>query len=151
MEVWLTRTLSGHLQAADADSASVIAKHKVGSTFPADIPTRMRRSGAWHRRYWVLMTMLGHNCDSVEVEPGLVLPIKNKDDAHVAMKYATGLFDSYALPGGVVRIVKSTAFEKMTADDWAAYWVRVLDVVHQKFLPGIEIASIENEIARLAA
>src|SRR3990172_8428696 len=104
-EVWLTRTLSGGLQAADADSMAVIARHKVGSTFPADIPIRVNRSGAWHRKYWALMHLLGSNCQRVEVEPGLVLPIRNKDDAHVAMKYITGLFDSYVLPGTVVRIV----------------------------------------------
>jgi hypothetical protein len=149
-EVWLTRTLMG-CQPADADSEAVLKRYPLGTTFPADIPTRKTRSGAWHRRYWALMHMLGSNLDSVEVEPGLVLPIRNQDDAHVAMKYITGLFDSYALPGGIVRIVKSTAFEAMTPDEWALYWTRVLDAVHQKFLPGIESSALEAEIAQLAA
>lgn len=150
MEVWLTRSLAG-LQGADDDSRAVIAKHAVGTTFKADIATRKTRSGAWHRRYWVLMHMLGSNCDQVEVEPGLILPIRNKDDAHVAMKYITGLFDSYALPGGIVRIVKSTAFDRMTPDEWADYWAKVLNAVHEKFLPGIDGAAIENEIAQMAS
>jgi hypothetical protein len=150
MEAWVTRTLTG-LVAADDDTKKLIERHQVGSTFPVDIPYRLTRSGAWHRRYWVLMSMLADNLEQVEVEPGVMLTIRNKDDVHVAMKYATGLFDSYALEGGVLRIIKSTAFDRMTPDEWAAYWAKVLDAVHAKFLPGVEIASIENEIARLAS
>lgn len=150
MEVWLTRTLSG-VVGADDESRAIIEKHKVGTTFPADIPTRLTRSGAWHRKYWALCRLLGDNCESVEVEPGLVLPIRNKDDAHVAIKYITGLFDSYVLPGGVVRVVKSTAFDRMTPDEWKEYWAKVLDAVHEKFLPGVTIASVEEEIARCAS
>lgn len=150
MEIWVQKTAAG-LQPADEDARRAFDKHAVGSTFPIDIAMRITRSGAWHKRYWVLMQILGANLDHVEVEPGLVLPIRNKDDAHIAMKYATGLFDSFVVPGNVIRIVKSTAFESMTADEWADYWKRVLDAVHQKFLPGVTIASVENEIAMLAA
>lgn len=150
MEAWVTRTLAG-LVAADDDTRKLIERHQVGTTFPVDIPSRLTRSGAWHRRYWVLCSMLSQNLEQVEVEPGVVLPIRTKDDVHVAMKYATGLYDSYALKGGVVRVVKSTAFDRMTPDEWAAYWPRVLDAVHAKFLPGIELASVEDEIARLAS
>jgi hypothetical protein len=149
-EVWLTKTLAG-LRPADAESEAIIGKIPIGNTFPADVPVRKSRSGSWHRRYWALMHMLGTHCSQVEVEPGLVLPIRNKDDAHVAMKYATGLFDSYAIKGGVVRMVKSTSFDAMTPDEWAAYWKRVLDAVHEKFLPGVEARQFEDEIARLAS
>lgn len=150
METWVTKTLGG-LVPADDEAKRAYDKHAMGSTFPIDLPVRTTRSGAWHRKYWVLMHMLGSNLDQVEVEPGMVLPIRNKDDAHVAMKYATGLFDSYVLPTGIVRLVKSTAFDAMTPDEWAIYWRKVLDAVHTKFLPGVEGAALENEIARLAA
>lgn len=150
MEVWLTRTLSGCV-AADEDARVALNKHAIGTTFPADIPIRRTRSLLWHKKYWQLMKMLADNLDSVEVAPDLVLPIRNKDDAHVAMKYITGLFDSYALPGAVIRIIKSTSFDDMTADEWTAYWSRAMDAVHQKFLPGIAVASIEDEIARMAS
>lgn len=150
MEIYVTKTLMG-LQPADDDARKAFDKHAMGSTFPIDLPVRVTRSGAWHRRYWVLMHLLGSNLDQVEVEPGVVLPIRNKDDAHVAMKYATGLFDSFVTKGGVIRIVKSTAFDAMTPDAWKIYWAKVLDAVHQKFLPGVELRSVEDEIAKLAA
>jgi hypothetical protein len=150
MEIWVTRTLGG-LVPADDEAKTAFDKHKLGSTFPLNLPVRTTRSGAWHRRYWVLMHLLGSNMDQVEVEPGMVLPIRNKDDAHLAMKYATGLFDSYVVRGSVVRMVKSTAFDAMTPDEWAAYWTKVLDAVHRVFLPGIEGPALEDEIARMAA
>lgn len=150
MEAYVTRTLAG-LVPADDDTRKLVERHKVGTTFPVDIPSRLTRSGAWHRRYWVLMSKLADNLEQVEVEPGVTLPIRSKDDAHVAMKYATGLFDSYALEAGVIRVVKSTAFDRMTPDEWSLYWPRVLDAVHAKFLPGIPAGAIEDEIARLAS
>jgi hypothetical protein len=150
VEIWLTRTAFG-CAPADAESSEVLKKIPLGNTFPADVPIKKTRSGAWHRRYWVLMSMLGSHCESVEVEPGVVLPIRNKDDAHLAMKYATGLYDSFAVQGGVVRLVKSTAFERMTPDEWQQYWTRVLDAVHAKFLPNVSLRSVEDEIARMAS
>jgi hypothetical protein len=151
MEAWVTRTANG-LVAADEGAQKLIDRHAVGSTFPVDIAARTTRSGNWHRRYWVLMTMLSDNLQQVEVEPGMVLPIRNKDDAHLAMKYATGLFDSYIIQGGgTVRLIKSTAFDAMTPDEWATYWKRVLEATHRVFLPGVTLPTVENEIARLAS
>ena len=151
MEVWLTKTLAG-LQPADDEARKALDKHALGSTFPADVPVRVTRSGAWHKRYWVLCQMLADNLDSVEVEPGMILPIRNKEDVHVALKYATGLYDQYVIQGGgIVRVVKSTAFDAMTPDAWAVYWSKVLDAVHNKFLPNVERATVENELARLAS
>lgn len=150
MRAWLERTLTG-CRPADDDSAAVLKRIPVGTTFECDVITRKSRSRAWHRRYWLLMSMLAANVEQVEIEPGVVLPIRSADDAHTALKYLTGLFDQFAIEGGVVRLLKSTAFDKMDADEWAAYWPRVLDAVHTKFLPGVSLPSVEDEIARLAS
>ena len=123
-----------------------------GTIFEADVVTRKHRSTAWHRRYWLLMSMLGTHCERVEIAPGVFMEIKSRDDAHTAMKYITGHYDSYALGDGVIlRLLKSTAFDKMDADEWALYWPKVLDAVHQKFLDGVDITEVEQEIARLAS
>lgn len=150
MRIWLTRTLAGY-QAADEDSAAVLKRFPVGTTFETDVITRKTRSGSWHRKYWSLMNMLAQNLEQVEVEPGLVLPIKDAESAHVAMKYATGLFDSYAIKGGVVRLLKSTAFDRMEPEEWAAYWLKVLAATHERFLPGVEDHVLQDELARMAS
>lgn len=151
MKIWMDRTPFG-CKPSDAESEAVLKRIPIGTTFEADVITRKSRSGAWHRRYWVLMSMLASNLDHVEVEPGVVLRITDSESAHVAMKYATGLYDSYVLKGGgCVRLIRSTAFDRMDADEWAAYWVKVLDAVHRVFLPGVEMPEMEQEIARMAS
>ena len=125
----------------------------MGTTFEADIVTRKVNTSAWRRRYWVLMGMLAENVEQVELEPGLVWDLKkDKDRAHTAMKYITGLYDSFALEAGViVRLLKSTAEDRMTPEEWATYWPKVLDAVHQRFLHSVGIPEVEAEIARLAS
>jgi len=150
VKVWLERTFTG-ARAADAESAEILKRIPIGTTFEGDIVTQKKRSNAWHRRYWALMSMLAENVEQVEIEPGVTLPIRDAEGAHVAMKYLTGLYDSYAIKGGVVRLLKSTAFEKMSPEQWAAYWRKVLDAVHERLLPGVELPAVEEEIARLAS
>lgn len=81
----------------------------------------------------------------------MVLPVTDAESAHVACKYLTGLFDSYTIRGGVVRLLKSTAFDRMDGTQWAAYWVKLLRAVHEKILPGVEPGAIEDELAKLAS
>lgn len=150
MKCWLERTPFG-CRPADEDSAAVLKRIPLGTTFEADVITRKSRSTAWNRRYWLLMAMIASNVEEIEVEPKLVLPVRSSEDAHTAMKYMTGLYDTYAIEGGFVRMLKSIAFDKMDADEWAAHWLKVLDAVHQKVLPQIDLPHVEAELARLAS
>jgi hypothetical protein len=36
----------------------------------------------------------------------------------------------------------------MTADEWLAYWPKVLDVVQERIIPGIKIAEVEYELQK---
>lgn len=150
MKCWLERTPFG-CKPSDEDSASVLKRIPLGTTFECDVITRKNRSGHWHRKYWLLMSMIASHVESVDIELGVTLPIKNSDDAHTAIKYLTGCYDQYAVQGGVVRLLRSTAFDKMDSEQWARHYARVLDAVHQHILPGIELPEVENEIARMAS
>ncbi len=149
MKIWLERTLAG-CRAADDASASILKRIEIGTTFEAAIITRKLRSGAWHRRYWGLMSLLAWHVDRVEVEPGMWIELKNDPEiAHVAMKYCTGLYDSYILESGtIVRLLKSTAFDKMEPDEWPDYWRKAMDAVTQKFLKNSTPREIQDEILR---
>ena len=149
-EMWFTRTLTG-CAPADADCEAALKRYPLGSTFPMDIATRKTRSSKWNARYHVLCTLIAHHVERIEVEPGGFMEIHGKDDVHTAFKYMVGLYDSIVTRGGIIRIVKSTAFDEMNADEFAEYWRKVMDVVHQKILPGVDSGTIENEIATLAA
>ena len=142
MRVWLTKGL-GSLRAADDESAAVLAKIPAGTTFEADVKTRKPRSGAWHRRYWALCSLIYANVEG----------FKSVREVHEYLKLEAGLVRTIALrsTGELVRIPDSIAFDAMDAEGWAIYWKRVLDVVHEHILPAVEIATIENEIASLAS
>lgn len=149
MKIWLDRTVGG-CKASDEESAAVLNRIPPGTSFEVDVVTKRTRSVSWNRRYWALMKILASNCEQVEIEPDVWMPITDSESAHVAMKYLTGLYDSYAIKGGVVRLIKSTAFEKMDAEEWADYWQKVLDAVCQKFIPGVSIPDVELEIMEIA-
>ena len=141
----MNRTLTGCVP-CDEEAARVLKRIPAGTTFEADVVTRRSRSGAWHRRYWALMGMIASNVERIEIEPGQFMPVQDAEGAHTACKYLTGLYDSFAIQGGVVRLLKSTAFDRMTAEEWAVYWRRLVDSVTTHVLPGVSNTDIENEL-----
>lgn len=159
MRIWLTRTLSGWAT-GDTDSQRVLGKFPMGTTLEFDVKTRHARSGQWHRRYWLLMGRLAEAVPEVNIrelgddgEP-IMYPVQCADDVHTALKFITGLCHKHTLESGgqthLLRIPKSTAFDKLTPDEWATYWPRVLDAVHQRILPGVS-QYIEDDLAKLAS
>jgi hypothetical protein len=112
-------------------------------------PMRVRDLKA-HRRYWKLMEMCANNCERIEIRPNVWMQVNSKDDVHAAIKLCTGycdaIFDADQRP--VAFLPKSTSFDEMTADEWLAYWPRVLDVVQHQVLPGVQIDSVELEILK---
>jgi len=112
-------------------------------------PIRVRDIVA-HRRYWKLLTMCAENCERIELPYGGFMEIHSKDDVHIAIKlwagHVTTIFDAFGKPA--FQIPKSTDFESMTADEWAEYWPRVLDIVQQHIMPGIQLPEIEYELQK---
>jgi hypothetical protein len=103
-----------------------------------------------HRRYWKLCTLCAENCERIEIAPNRFMPVHSKDDVHVAIKLCTGhydtIFDAENRP--LARIVKSTAFEEMSGADWDQYWPRVLRVVQEKVMPGVDLDEVRLELER---
>lgn len=112
-------------------------------------PIRVRDLTA-HRRYWKLLTMCAENCERIELPYGGFMQIHSKDDVHTAIKICTGhvtwLLDAFGKPA--FAYPKSTDFENMTADEWAEYWPKVLDVVQERVMPGIQIPEVEYELQK---
>lgn len=137
----------GFLPASD----EAIAVHK--RMDPGEIgwfkPIRVRDIVA-HRRYWKLLTMCAENCERIALPYGGFMEIHSKDDVHTAIKICTGhvtwLLDAFGKPA--FAYPKSTDFESMTADEWAEWWPRVLDVVQERILPGIQLAEVEYELQK---
>lgn len=152
MRVYLHKRLDGNLAPACETSARLNRRLAPGEVIEVDWKSRNTRSVAWHRRYFALCTLIYQNCESITVgDTRIELP--SVEAVHMTLKGLAGLYDAMlTLPDGTrVALVKSIAFDKMSADEWAEAWPRLLDVVHDKILPGVEISEVEEEIARLAA
>ena len=93
--------------------------------------------------------LLGH-VEGIDMN-GQWVEFNSTDAVHMTLKGLAGLYDAMiVLPDGTkALLIRSIAFDKMTADEWAQAWPRLIDVVHQKILPGIGREVVENEIARL--
>lgn len=147
MKIELYRRGQGWLPASD-DAVKVRDRMAQGEIAWVK-PLRIRDPIA-HRRYWKLMTMCADNCERIELPYGGSMEIHSKDDVHTAIKICTGhvtwLLDSFGKP--TFAVPKSTDYESMTADEWAEYWPRVLDVVQERVMPGIQLPDIEYEMQR---
>jgi hypothetical protein len=161
VRIWLTRALSGWI-GSDDDSNKVLAKFPLGTSMEFDVKTRRSRSGEWHRRYWLLMSRL-HQAGISEVnirelgDDGYAIPypVSSAEDIHTALKFICGLVHKHTITSGrethLLRVPKSTSFDDMTPDEWAAYWPRMLDGVHQRVLPDVGSEYLMEELQRLAS
>lgn len=151
MIAFLSKRLDGSLAPACETSERIARKLGVGEAIEIDIKTRNTRSVAWHKKYWALCTLIFNNCEHIKVGAELI-EVKSPDHVHMLLKLKAGLFDAVIkLPdGSKAYVVKSIAFDEMTADEWAAYWQKIIDVVHRDILPTVPEADLEDEITKCA-
>jgi hypothetical protein len=147
MDAWIAKHGRGFMP-ADEDADKAHARMEAGEC--AFVRFIRVRDPVAHRRYWKLMTLCAENCERIELERGQWMPIRNKDDVHAAIKLCTGFYDPIfdAFGSVIAKIPKSTSFADMTKDEWASYWPRVLDVVQEKVMPGVDIPEVEYEIQK---
>lgn len=151
--VYLARA-GDFLCSTDSDSLKLIRKLGDGEEV-AFKPLRVR-SLKWHRRYWKLMNDLSAHISQINISLGeqpVMMPIASAYDLHTAIKLITGHCITQHIKGTgyVLRIPKPTDFDSMTADEWAEFYPRALDAVHQRALPQIDVPEVEEELARLAS
>lgn len=148
-EIWFAR-VNDALISTDEDSLKLIRRMEIGECKafrPAGV-----RDPVSHRRYWVLMTLTAKNVKRIEIDrvnrQPVYMRIWTKEDVHTAMKLCTGLYDTLPVGGTdyAIRVPKSTDFEKMTPEEWIAYWPKVMDVLLEKVAPDIEIPEARDEM-----
>lgn len=151
MRVFLQKKLTGLAPGCETSEA-LMRKLGIGEAIEVDWKTRNTRSVRWHRRYWALCNMIYQNVERITVA-GEVIEFNSVDKVHLTLKGLAGLVDGViVLPTGErAYLIRSIAFDAMTAEEWADAWKKIVDVVHAKILPNVSIAEIENQIAEVAA
>lgn len=115
----------------------VFARVKVGEV--VRLEPKRSRSLPWHRRYWALVNLIADNTSY------------SKKQIHELLKLRCGCsMEIIERSGNVVTVPDSIAFDKMSADEWADYWERVVAYVSSDLLPGITSAALLRELGGLA-
>lgn len=134
------RKINGGLYPVDEAGRSAIAKLKDWQ----DVTVEMKRprSIKFHRRYWALVSLVWDNIDQ-ERYP-------TPDDLHAALKVCAGIRTQVVLPDGTIGFIPgSIAFDKMSADEFTAFYNRICDLVAKYFIPGIDEAALKAEVSEL--
>jgi hypothetical protein len=150
-EVWFAR-VNDALISTDEDSLKVIRRMEPGEC-KAFRPIGVRDPVS-HRRYWVMCTETARNVRQIEIDrigkQPVYMRVFCKEDVHTAMKLCTGLFDVLPVGGTnyAIRVPRSTDFDRMTPEEWAAYWPKVMDVLLEKVVPEIEVPEARDDMCR---
>jgi hypothetical protein len=104
---------------------------------------RKPRNLKWHRKYWKLMSVIAENSDVLETA----------EQVHLFVKACLGFGDWVHVPGASKPLFfeRSTAFGKMSADDWADYYDKAVGVICRHIMPGMLCDDLKQEIEELLA
>lgn len=152
MRVFLQKRLDGSLAPACETSERLARKMAPGEAAEFEWKSRNTRSVLWHRRYWALCNLIYSNCETVKLN-GQLIELRSVEHVHLILKTLAGLYDAQVTlsDGSSAVIVKSIAFDNMTADEWGLAWKKITDVVFAQILPGVPSEAIEYEIAKVAS
>jgi len=98
------------------------------------------RNSQQHRFYWALCRLVALNHEE----------LKDAEAVHQAIKLLSGHFDLVQVGKHMVRIPRSTSFDKMSQEEFDKFLAKAKDVVVQDLLPGVGLRELNDEILRMA-
>ena len=137
-ELYLVRTLTG-LAADNDESAFELRKIPIGTTVKCEISRP--RSLQQLRYYWALCNLVASNHATLQT----------KDQVDQTLRLLTGHCDAVKVRDNIVYIPRRLAFSKCEQEEFNAFLKRAKDAVMLELLPGVQMAEIEDEIARMAS
>jgi len=117
MRGWFSRR-GEVLVPADSGAAKLVRQMEDGEALV--MQAQKVRSLQWHRMYFACCRAIGENCD----------PPRDESSIDYELRVRAGHYDVIYVDGVEVRIPKRIAFDKLTADEWAALWPS-LDIAMQ--------------------
>jgi hypothetical protein len=120
VKLWLAKT-GDHLVATDDASREVIAKMGAGECAIFEIVRP--RSVQWNRMYWGICRVIGENQD----------PPRDEDSIDNELRVLSGHYDVMHVDGHEVRVPKRIAFYKLSADEWAEYWMKAEQAIAERW------------------
>lgn len=139
----LMRKSLGDLTPADEHAEAAMRRLKDGAHVSVEMIRQ--RNPQFHKKYWALLKLVFDNRND---ERELLYP--SIEDLHAAVKICAGLRTRIELPDGTVGFrAGSIAWNKLSEDDFAAFFTRVCNLVSRYFLPGIADKELADEVGRM--
>ena len=135
----LLRAASGEAMFAyDHTSADYLAKLKPGEIVRAEI--RRCRNPRQHRLYWALI--------------GAIFPQQSawatQEQLHNAIKCAVGYCDTFRLTDDrIMTSPKSIAFGNMPQDEWEQFFDKVIALVCERIIPGLQDKDLRQQVEEM--
>ncbi len=133
----LVRKQFGALRPANSDTEELIRKLKDGTEYSIEL--KRTRNLQWHRKYWLLCTIISENLPDNVSKEGVSDYIKI-ESGHVRLE---------KIGGEIHKFPKSISFSSMSAEEWESFWQRAVEVCCEKIIPGLVKEEIELEIFEL--
>lgn len=140
MTRFVARKHLGSLRPVDDAGEEALSKIAQGDLVMVEV--KRPRNIKFHRMYWALVTIVWQQLDEYRYPTA--------DDLHAAIKIAAGLRTRIVLPDGTIGFIPgSIAFNKMSQDDFSAFFDRVCNLIAKHFLPGVTDAELRAEVETL--
>lgn len=137
-QIMMVKHLGG-LRPVDDLGQQYLSKIKHGETFLVEI--KRARNPKQHRLYWSLCNIVADNSRYYQ----------NAEQVSLALKVATGHVVPMINPsdGKTYLVPKSIAFHAMAQDEFNQFFERCIQLVVERFLPGVTDKELRAEIAAM--
>lgn len=114
--------------------------HEMMQRLPVGTPVRLQfaqpRSLPRHRLYWVVLRLVIKNSEVFATEEAL----------HKVLLVGCGVTEPFLdLDGNISLIPSSTAFDKMSEEEFKAYFDRAMEIIETKIIPGVSLQLLLRE------
>lgn len=137
--IFMRRTLGNRLEPVDDIGREIVSKIGPGG---CAVEIRLPRNLAHHRKYWALVNLIYQNQSRY----------RSNDELSDAIKVMIGHAQTVTMKNGATfQIPKSIAFHKMDQADFDDFYNRVIKLVCEEIIPGMDEGALRGELLEFAA
>jgi len=136
--IYLQKTLHS-LIPADDDAREALKRWKLGDTLACDVVKPREHKSL--RRYWAMVNLVLQNTDQ----------FKSKEQLHAYLKIRAGHCTPIAsnTTGEVFYVPDSIDYATLDENQFMQVWVKIVNVICEEILPGLDSEAMELEIQRV--
>lgn len=124
------------------DEASLPQIASIRNGTPVTLELKRARNVNHHRLYWALISKVHENLDHARYP--------STEFLSDAIKVSVGHCTPFEMANGSIAMIpKSISFAKLSQDEFSAFFNRVVAVVTERILPGLDAGALKSEISAM--